>query len=143
MFDHKLFCATIQSRLLLRKISLREAAKEIGISASTISRIANGDQPDIETFAALIRWLDVNPGQFFGSSTSEAPGEDKWTALYYSLQTLEVPADLVEAVVTIIRLVTKKPKRVETGRICSAPNCDCGHPCDDYLENQANYFPTE
>lgn len=109
MFDQKLFSATVQSRLLLRGISLREAAKETGVSASTLSRVSNGEVPDMDSFAALIHWLDVDVNQFFESLTNEFSDDDSWTALYYSLQVLGVSQELIEAIVTVIKLV-RKPK---------------------------------
>lgn len=45
---------------------LREAAKEIGISPATLSRIENGQVPDLETFQAVCKWLSVEPGLFLG-----------------------------------------------------------------------------
>lgn len=110
-FDSKLFAATIQSRLLLQGISLRSAAKEIGVSASTLSRVTNGEVPDMENFAAIIHWLDVDVNQFFESLTNEFSDDDSWTALYYSLQVLGVSAELIEAIVTVIKLV-RKPEEV-------------------------------
>jgi transcriptional regulator with XRE-family HTH domain len=45
---------------------LREAAKEIGVSPATLSRIENGQVPDLETFQAVCRWLEIDPGVFLG-----------------------------------------------------------------------------
>ena len=47
---------------------VRQAAREIGISAATLSRIENGRQPDLDTFSKLCRWLDMSPSEFLGSS---------------------------------------------------------------------------
>lgn len=39
---------------------------EIGnISISTLSRVENGNMPDMETFLTLCNWLKVPPGQLF------------------------------------------------------------------------------
>lgn len=38
---------------------LRTAAKEIGISASTLCRIQNGKLPDIKALVKVSRWLGV------------------------------------------------------------------------------------
>ncbi|MBE2287483.1 MAG: helix-turn-helix transcriptional regulator [Prosthecobacter sp.] len=44
---------------------LREVAAEIGgVSAPTLSRIENGNVPDLETFMKLCRWLNVSPEDF-------------------------------------------------------------------------------
>jgi transcriptional regulator with XRE-family HTH domain len=58
-------------------LGVRAAAKEIGISPSTLSRIENGHVPDLATFASICRWLGKDPNQFLGmqpatSSTSAA-----------------------------------------------------------------------
>ena len=48
---------------------LREAAKEIGVSPATLSRIENGQVPDLETFQAVCKWLAVDPGIFLGGTS--------------------------------------------------------------------------
>lgn len=47
-------------------LGVRAAAKEIGISPATLSRIENGHVPDLATFAAICRWLGEDPAQFLG-----------------------------------------------------------------------------
>lgn len=45
---------------------VRAAAKEIGISSATLSRIENGQLPDLATFAQICKWLGADPSQFLG-----------------------------------------------------------------------------
>lgn len=53
------------------KRGLREVAQEIGeISASTLSRIENGNIPDLDTFIRVCRWLGVAPNAFIIGETS-------------------------------------------------------------------------
>lgn len=52
---------------------VRSAAKEIGTSHSTLSRIENGHVPDLELFEQLCKWLGVAPGEILGSSPAESP----------------------------------------------------------------------
>jgi transcriptional regulator with XRE-family HTH domain len=40
--------------------NIRDAAKRIGISYSTLSRIENGEEPNGRTLAALLRWALEN-----------------------------------------------------------------------------------
>lgn len=44
---------------------LRAMAREIGISPTTLSRLSRGGMPDMATFVAVCRWLDMDPGLFF------------------------------------------------------------------------------
>ena len=48
----------IKSYRIHKEISLRVLAIEIGISASTLSRIENGNfKPDLVTFKKILDWL--------------------------------------------------------------------------------------
>jgi transcriptional regulator with XRE-family HTH domain len=47
-------------------LGVRAAAKEIGISPATLSRIENGHMPDLATFAEICKWLNEDPAQFLG-----------------------------------------------------------------------------
>ncbi|WP_425063792.1 helix-turn-helix domain-containing protein [Pyruvatibacter mobilis] len=52
-------------------LGVRAAAKEVGISPATLSRIENGHVPDLATFAAICEWLDEDPAQFLGMQPSD------------------------------------------------------------------------
>jgi len=54
-------------------LGVRAAAKEIGISPATLSRIENGHVPDLVTFAAICKWLGQEPAKFLGMQPSGAP----------------------------------------------------------------------
>ncbi len=51
-------------------LGVRAAAKEIGVSPATLSRIENGHVPDLATFAAICRWLGEDPASFLGISST-------------------------------------------------------------------------
>ncbi len=54
--------------------SLREAAREIGISPATLMRVESGRVPDVETFGKLCRWMKVDPRTYLGiKTTAEKP----------------------------------------------------------------------
>lgn len=57
-------------------VGIRATAKDIGISPATLSRVENGNVPDLATFAAICRWLGEDPNRFLGmtpdKSTTEA-----------------------------------------------------------------------
>lgn len=42
----------------------RQLARELGLSASTMSRLANGQKPDVDAFAAKVAWLKVDANSF-------------------------------------------------------------------------------
>jgi ribosome-binding protein aMBF1 (putative translation factor) len=45
-----------------RQLSLRAAARELGVSFSTISRMENGEDCALSNAVAVLRWLDQAPG---------------------------------------------------------------------------------
>src|SRR5437588_9507987 len=45
---------------------VREVAREIDISAATLSRVERGYMPDLETFGKICRWLKVDPAEVLG-----------------------------------------------------------------------------
>lgn len=52
-------------RLITLEMNIRDAAKEMGISAATLSRIENKRPPDIDTFATLCNWVEQPMELFF------------------------------------------------------------------------------
>jgi transcriptional regulator with XRE-family HTH domain len=55
---------------------VRAAAKEIGISAATLSRVENGYLPDLQNFRLICKWLGVDPNQILGFASSQDSGDD-------------------------------------------------------------------
>jgi transcriptional regulator with XRE-family HTH domain len=52
---------------------IREAAREIGISAATLSRVERGNVPDIGTFAKVCSWLRIDPAEVLGIGETHSP----------------------------------------------------------------------
>lgn len=58
-----------------KELSWRQLAREIGVSPSTFSRLANRQKPDVDSFAAMVHWLNV-PAERFMVSDDEVPREE-------------------------------------------------------------------
>lgn len=57
-------------------LSWRQLAKEIGVSASTISRMANNLNPDVNAFAAMTTWLKLPAEDFYVRGSAEGDGQE-------------------------------------------------------------------
>jgi len=81
---------------------LREVANEIGISLSTLSRVENGNLPDIDSYMKLCKWLEVSI-EFF---TSPQKGNDsKKQVVVANLRADKtLPKDVAEALIKMINL---------------------------------------
>lgn len=59
-----------------RGLSWRRLARDVDVSPSTLSRMANGRRPDVDAFAALVNWLGMPAERFFrshGATPAEQP----------------------------------------------------------------------
>lgn len=59
-----------------RNMSWRQVAKELDLSPSTFTRMANGLRPDVEAFAALATWLGQPADDFITRIDGDAPEPD-------------------------------------------------------------------
>ncbi len=71
--DVQALYAALDSKRKGQGTSWREVARELEISPSTFSRMAQGRRPDVDTFATLLRWLGM-PAESFMRSTRDGPG---------------------------------------------------------------------
>jgi transcriptional regulator with XRE-family HTH domain len=58
-----------------RGISWRQLAREVQVSPSTFSRMANRQKPDVDAFLALVRWLKV-PAERFMTDADDQDREE-------------------------------------------------------------------
>lgn len=82
---------------------LRDIAKEIDVSSSTLSRVEQGNLPDIETYVKLCRWLEVST-EFF-TDVGEDSSEKRIVAHLRADKAL--PKETSEALVKMIKLAYK------------------------------------
>lgn len=54
-------------------LSWRQLARELGVSASTISRMAQGLKPDVSAFVAMTTWLRMPAEKFYVSNAAVDP----------------------------------------------------------------------
>jgi transcriptional regulator with XRE-family HTH domain len=57
----------IEDKLKGDGISIREAGRQVGVSATTISRILNDESIDVHTLVSVCRWMNVSPSDVIDS----------------------------------------------------------------------------
>jgi transcriptional regulator with XRE-family HTH domain len=55
---------TLDSERQQRGLSWRQLAHDAGVGPSTLSRMAQGNRPDVDSFVALVQWLGMPAEQF-------------------------------------------------------------------------------
>jgi len=63
-----------------RKISMRDVARETGLSPSSLTRLTKGQKPDADALITLLAWLDAEALMFAvprpaGARTQKAGGQ--------------------------------------------------------------------
>jgi transcriptional regulator with XRE-family HTH domain len=61
MSEKNILQVLLREKISSLGISEREASRQIGKSATTISRILSGDPADVDTLIAVCDWLSVSP----------------------------------------------------------------------------------
>jgi len=61
----------IEDKLKKDGISIREASRQVGVSATTISRIMNKESIDVETLVRVCEWLNVSPSDIIDSELND------------------------------------------------------------------------
>jgi len=91
---------------------LREVANEItGISAATLSRIEQGNLPDVETFILLCDWLEVSTDVFINGQKFDTRDLTEKDLLVCQLRASnELDNETIDAMVTMINLAFTKVK---------------------------------
>lgn len=63
-FDGDAFYRALEASVVSKNKTWKEVAEETGISASTLTRMAQGRRPDAASLAALSAWAGLNPSDF-------------------------------------------------------------------------------
>jgi transcriptional regulator with XRE-family HTH domain len=63
---------TLDSERQQRELSWRQLAQEAGVGPSTLSRMAQGNRPDVDSFVALVQWLGMPAEQFMRGGLGDA-----------------------------------------------------------------------
>lgn len=63
-FDGNAFFRALEATVVARSKTWKQVAAETGISASTLTRMAQGRKPDAASLAALSAWAGLNPSDF-------------------------------------------------------------------------------
>ena len=95
------------------KKGLRDTATEIGnISSATLSRVEQGNLPDVETFIRLCNWLGVSTETFVTGAqidSSELSEKDK---IVYQLRSSQVlDPETIRAMITMVDIAFTKTSK--------------------------------
>jgi len=68
-FDVSALHAAMDGQRRSRRLTWKDVATESGVSASTLTRLSQGRQPDVNSLAALTVWLGMSADHFMRSES--------------------------------------------------------------------------
>lgn len=109
-FKGDAFFAALESTRSARHLNWKQVAHESGVSASTLTRMAQGKRPDVDSLAALIKWSGLSADPFVGLEGSGSTEPlSQITSLLYSDATLS--EDSRETIVDMIAAAYARSRR--------------------------------
>lgn len=75
-FDIEGFYAALDAERQTRRLTWKQVAEEAGVSASTLTRMAQGRRPDVDTMAALAAWSGLDVDAFVKRSNEGSQESD-------------------------------------------------------------------
>ena len=74
-FDASAFYEALDAERQARKLNWKQVAAESGVSASTLTRMAQGKRPDVDSLAALAAWSGLRTDDFVRSGKTRPEPE--------------------------------------------------------------------
>lgn len=112
-FDSDGFYRALQSAVEARSLTWKQVASITGVSASTLTRMSQGRQPDAASLAALSAWAGLNPTDFVQAPFKPARPESI-TQISSLLRTdPNLDAQAAEAVEAIVRAAYERLRRTD------------------------------
>lgn len=110
-FDGDAFYRALETTVQARDVSWKEVSDATGVSASTLTRMAQGRRPDAASLAALSAWAGLNPSDFVNAPyrTSQPEPMVQISSLLRADPALD--ADAAEAVEAIVRAAYERLKK--------------------------------
>lgn len=114
MLDGDRFFRAVDRRRVDEGLSWRELARRMELSASTLSRLARGRTPDLDTFLRLIAWLG-EPAEAFITVLDPSVRRDTLSEIARALEDdPALGAEDVNAINQIVKVAYRRLKRGAT-----------------------------
>ena len=98
------YYAALSTTVEAREMSWKQVGVETGVSASTLTRMAQGRQPDAASLASLSAWAGLNPADFVNRPGKKPSKQEPLTA---ALTLLRADPKLKSQDVTALEAIIK------------------------------------
>jgi len=80
-FDVESFYAALDSQRQSQRLTWKQVAAQSEVSASTLTRMANGRRPDVDSLAALLKWSGLQAESFVKGARDARTESDPLTQI--------------------------------------------------------------
>jgi transcriptional regulator with XRE-family HTH domain len=110
-FDGDAFYRALEATVLARSKNWKQVSAETGVSASTLTRMAQGRKPDAASLAALSAWAGLNPSDFVRAPFKAARPEAMAQISTLLRSDPNLDAEGAEAVEAIVRAAYERLRK--------------------------------
>ncbi len=112
-FNGDAFYRALESTVSARSKTWKQVAAETGVSASTLTRMAQGRRPDAASLAALSAWAGLNPSDFVVAPYKPVHPEPMAQISTLLRTDPSLDAEGAEAVEAIVRAAYERLRKME------------------------------
>ena len=114
-FDNGAFYEALDATRQARRVTWKQVAAESGVSASTLTRMAQGRRPDVDGLAALASWAALSMDDFVRSeSKPEAPEPLAMISTFLRADRNLTP-EAAEALDQVVKVTYERLRSVDEG----------------------------
>ena len=110
-FDAEAFSSALNAERQARDLTWKQVAAQSGVSASTLTRMAQGKRPDVDSLAALTAWSGLNAGDFTRGDQSKEKPEPLAMISTYLRSDPHLSAEAATALEQLIKVTYKQLRR--------------------------------
>lgn len=112
-FDGDAFYAALDGQRQSKKLTWKKVAEQSGVSASTLTRMAQGKRPDVDSMAALLGWSGLDANGFVRTGSAKVVEADSLAKLTVYLRA--DPNLSTEAAIALESLLKAAYERLRKG----------------------------
>lgn len=110
-FDSGAFFAALDGERQARQLTWRKVANESGVSASTLTRIAQGKRPDVDSLAALSAWSGLEVDTFVKGKSVKKEAEPLAMISSYLRSDPQLNEDAAAALDELVKVAYKRMRK--------------------------------
>ena len=110
-FDSGAFFAALDGERQARQLTWRKVADESGVSASTLTRIAQGKRPDVDSLAALSAWSGLEVDTFVRGKSAKKEAEPLAMISSYLRSDPQLNEEAATALDELVKVAYKRMSR--------------------------------